>query len=83
VFHSLKCPQTTMEKICQVTYPPNTLKELHYLQNVRCLPNIIKNNYECFTNNGVEGKRVVGKYLSVPSSPTICIVCLTFRKRNR
>jgi hypothetical protein len=54
-----------------VTYPPNTLKELHYLQNVRCLPNIIKNNYECFTNNGVEGKRVVGKYLLVPSSPTI------------
>jgi hypothetical protein len=63
--------------------PSKYTKRTPLFTNVRCLPNIIKNNYECFTNNGVEGKRVACKYLSVPSSPTICIVCFTFRKRNR
>jgi hypothetical protein len=38
---------------------------------------------EGFINNGVEGRWVACKYLLMPSSPTICIVCLSFREKNR
>jgi hypothetical protein len=63
--------------------PSKYTKRTPLFTNIRCLPNINNNNYECFTNNGVEGGWVACKYLLVPFSATICIVCLTFRKKNR
>lgn len=63
--------------------PSKYTKRTPLFTNIRCLPNIIIIFYKCFTNNGVEGKWVACKYLLVPFSPTICIVCVTFRKKNR